>query len=328
MENMQDSCTYVAVINSLRGFGLIVPRISDFIKKRDVAMAKSTSTSYFRMPLDKVMDLCPIRKGDLILPRFFVEIAEKLQSDGNLGSEGLFRVNGTNARMSKLEAAINEGLPLPSTCIVHDLTGVLKQFLRELPDPLLTHWLYPVFIEAHKLRNPADRLRAVLLLCLLLPKAHLHILMYLTNLLNLVVSYPGSKMTAQNLSAIFTPNILRPLDGDVKTMKRASVTTELELANHQQSVGVVELLINNFKDIGKVPPDISASANSLDVMQANDIMSKLRHGDKKKSVLCCCAGQKEEEQMPFAQTKPVASRGDDRRTSKATLELIQGNQGK
>ena len=31
---------------------------------------------------------------------------------------------------------------------VHDVTGTMKQFFRNLPDPLLTHQLYEQFIEA------------------------------------------------------------------------------------------------------------------------------------------------------------------------------------
>ena len=31
---------------------------------------------------------------------------------------------------------------------VHDVTGTMKQFFRNLPDPLLTHQLYDQFIEA------------------------------------------------------------------------------------------------------------------------------------------------------------------------------------
>ena len=31
---------------------------------------------------------------------------------------------------------------------VHDVTGTMKQFFRNLPDPLLTHHLYDQFIEA------------------------------------------------------------------------------------------------------------------------------------------------------------------------------------
>ena len=105
------------------------------------------------------------------------------------------------------------------------------------------------------------------------------------NLLHDVVSFPGSKMSAGNLSAIFTPNILRPLDEDEKTMKRASVTTELELANHQHSVGVVELLITNFREIGRVPVEITRMAKDMDAIEATAIILKLRQDPPKKGGL-------------------------------------------
>ena len=36
----------------------------------------------------------------------------------------------------------------PETYLVNDVAGTLKQFLRSLPDPLLTHHLYAAFINA------------------------------------------------------------------------------------------------------------------------------------------------------------------------------------
>lgn len=36
----------------------------------------------------------------------------------------------------------------PEIYLVNDVAGTLKQFLRSLPDPLLTHHLYAAFINA------------------------------------------------------------------------------------------------------------------------------------------------------------------------------------
>lgn len=314
----------VAVINALQGLRIIVPRVSSVIRKReDKSNSNADKTSLFHVPLAIVVDRCPIRKADLILPRFVVEITERLNEW--LGTEGLFRVNGSNVRMQRMEHSISQGLPIESTAVVHDLTGVLKHFLRELPTPLLSHWLYPVFIQAYQL-SPAERPRAILLLVLLLPKVHIDMIQYLMALMNAIVTYPGSKMSAGNLAAIFAPNILRPLDDDEKSVgKRKQLTSDLELANHTSSVGVVELLITHYKDVGRVPQEI-VRAQPYEFSVAMAKWNALHSDPPKKGFFPCCSSPVEEEETsPLSTKKPVDRSEEQRRSSKATLDLIHHN---
>lgn len=325
---MDDPKINVAIINQLASANnLVVPRIKPFILKREQKCDREADkTSLFKVPLHIVLDRCPIRKGEMILPRFVVEISERLHDF--LGTEGLFRVNGSNARMQILQAAISQGLPIESQVVIHDLTGILKHFLRELPTPLLSHWLYPVFMQAYQL-PVADRLRVILLLVLLLPKTHVDMLQYLMALLHDIVAFPGSKMSPSNLAAIFTPNILRPLDVDEKTHKRAKMTTDLELANHTTSVGIVELLIVNYKAIGKVPADISKLAGTYNFEAAAKQWGALRTEPPKRGLFSCCNPPPEEGPALVEPTTPTTpKRNDDRRTSKAALDLIHGHAAK
>ncbi len=123
-------------------------------------------------------------------------------------------------------------------------------------------------MSAFRLYNEQERLRAVLLVCLELPTAHLHTLRFLLNMLAAVVSQPGSKMTPSNLAAILTPNILRPGDENPRTMERAATTSEEELANHASCCGVVELLIVHHAVVGMVPREISSKASRQEVARA------------------------------------------------------------
>lgn len=321
---MVDVAIKIAAINALQSHHIVIPRVSSLIRKRDDKFnANADKSSLFRVPLSIVVDRCPIRKGDMILPRFVVEITERLHDW--LGTEGLFRVNGSNVRMQRMQASISQGLPIETTAVVHDLTGVLKHFLRELPTPLLSHWLYPIFIQAYQLA-PTDRPRAILLLVLLLPKVNIDMLLYLMTLLNAIVSFPGSKMSAGNLAAIFTPNILRPLDEDEKTMNRSKLTTDLELANHASSVGIVEVLITHFKDIGRVPLDIVRASASIDNTFASNKWKELHSDPPKKGIFPCCSTPVEEEDALVSSRKPPVDRSEEARgSSKATLDLIHGN---
>jgi hypothetical protein len=141
---------------------------------------------------------------------------------------------------------------------VHDVAGLLKLFLRELPEPLLTFRLYDSFIRAFNLPNMRQRSEAVLLLCLELPDANLNTLKFLMQLLYDIVHSEGSLMTEFNLAAIFSPNILKS-----EETSKSSTTTELELINHSATVGIVEFLIENHWQIGIVPPHVQRFAMEL-----------------------------------------------------------------
>ena len=64
---------------------------------------------------------------------------------------------------------------IPEDANVHDIATLLKQYFRELPEPLITSRLFPVFEACYSLGQPAERQRCVLLACLLLPQMHLQV---------------------------------------------------------------------------------------------------------------------------------------------------------
>ena len=88
-----------------------------------------------------------------------------------LEAQGIYRMSGNLAKIRKLILGFNQGAPpTPATtewpsfhCFssssdargflinseeytVHDVAGVLKDFFKSLPDPLLTHTLYQDFV--------------------------------------------------------------------------------------------------------------------------------------------------------------------------------------
>lgn len=154
------------------------------------------------------------------------------------------------------QADIDSGKPVEGT--IHDVAGLVKQFLRVLPEPLLTYRLYSPFVQAVRLAKDEQSLHAIKLLSLELPEANLHCVVFLLRLLRDVVQSTGNRMSASNLAAIFTPNLLRPAS------EQGHVTSELELANHAVTVRVVELMILNSDLIGIPPPETVARSLELD----------------------------------------------------------------
>ncbi|CAG5116968.1 unnamed protein product, partial [Candidula unifasciata] len=134
--------------------------------------------------------------------------------------EGLFRKPGNKSRMTTLkELLIAKGPAVsidPEIFSPNDVACILKEFVRELPEPLLTER----HLEAHRqilalgqhARSPEDisryssrKLSALQLLMLLLPPPVQKLTMHLLQLLQRIADSPESKMTAATLGTIFAP---------------------------------------------------------------------------------------------------------------------------
>ncbi|KAJ3724433.1 hypothetical protein C8R42DRAFT_661799 [Lentinula raphanica] len=87
------------------------------------------------------------------LPALVVRCAQHLLLWG-VGEEGLFRVNGRPSHVSKLRREFDTGADYnlqecsPGELDPHAVASVFKAFLRELPEPILTHALLPYFEAA------------------------------------------------------------------------------------------------------------------------------------------------------------------------------------
>ena len=66
-----------------------------------------------------------------------------------LSCEGIYRISGVKSKVQALKDSYNRGLPV--TLHEHEpnvVASLLKQFLRELPEPVLTTELLPKFEQA------------------------------------------------------------------------------------------------------------------------------------------------------------------------------------
>lgn len=67
-----------------------------------------------------------------------------------LEEEGLFRIPGALAEVKRLKSGFETGLSDLTDRVrdPHAVAGTLKSYLRELPEPLLSHYLYAQWIDA------------------------------------------------------------------------------------------------------------------------------------------------------------------------------------
>ncbi|KAA3682268.1 Rho GTPase-activating protein 19 [Paragonimus westermani] len=130
-----------------------------------------------------------------------------------------------------IQSQLSPRRPLSPQINVHDLASGLKGVLYDLPEPLLTHRLLPLFVQVAGLTNgriddrgnrtylrpmeekiaSAKQLKALRLLCLLLPQSHSVLLKRLLILLTHTLEHSAvNRMTTESLGTLFGPLLLSP----------------------------------------------------------------------------------------------------------------------
>ncbi|KAM7370113.1 hypothetical protein PAMP_011393 [Pampus punctatissimus] len=191
-----------------------------------------------------------------------------------LNIKGIYRVNGAKSRVEKLCQAFENGKDLVelSELYPHDISNVLKLYLRQLPEPLILFRFYNDFIglakesqsvimeelEASRLSptpvTPAQvsvELNRVLFkikdVLRQLPPAHYKTLQFLIEHLHRVTEQSEeNKMTASNLGIIFGPTLIKPRQADAEVSLSS-------LVDYPYQALIVELLIRHYQMIFDTP---------------------------------------------------------------------------
>ncbi|XP_068673991.1 rho GTPase-activating protein 44-like isoform X2 [Montipora foliosa] len=125
--------------------------------------------------------------------------------------QGLFRLAGSAVKIRKLTAEFDAGLVDLGEFEndVHIVTGALKQYLRELPEPLMTFTLYNDWIQAHSIQDNGARLQAYWSIVDKMPPLYKANLRYLIKFLGKVSKNSEvNKMNASNIAIVIAPNII------------------------------------------------------------------------------------------------------------------------
>eukprot|EP01094_Clydonella_sp_ATCC50884_P014334 TRINITY_DN2471_c6_g1_i1.p1 TRINITY_DN2471_c6_g1~~TRINITY_DN2471_c6_g1_i1.p1 ORF type:complete len:629 (+),score=207.09 TRINITY_DN2471_c6_g1_i1:355-2241(+) len=189
------------------------------------------------------------------LPRVATECLAYLREKG-LQTEGIFRIPGNTLHVENLKKYYNgEGDYSLAKCNdAHAAAGVFKLYLRELPDPLLTHRFYDTFIAVQKNPDWEYRMTNLRKLVYALPPHHKNLLRELCKfLLQVARNDSVNKMSLPNLAIVFGPNILRP--------KHESMLRMIEDARHVNGVLLnlckeYAFLVTNTSMVPKLSPDI------------------------------------------------------------------------
>ncbi|KAI1208830.1 RhoGAP-domain-containing protein [Annulohypoxylon truncatum] len=208
--------------------GLIEARKATFWNKFGKAFGKNETRKVnkkkgiFGVPLELIVErdgadsTDGVGPGALRIPAIIEDTITALKNK-DLSVEGVFRKNGNIKKLTEQVAAVdrdgcdairwNDETP-------HQLAALLKRYLRELPDPLMTQKLYKVWIAATKIKDTDKRRHCLHLTCCLLPQIHRDTLEVLFSFLKWVATFhqvdedTGSRMDVHNLARVIAPNIL------------------------------------------------------------------------------------------------------------------------
>ncbi|KAL0977813.1 hypothetical protein UPYG_G00161530 [Umbra pygmaea] len=159
--------------------------------------------------LSSLADFAP--SSSPMIPALVVHCVKEVELRG-LEEAGLYRVSGDARTVKELKERFVRGRgvpPLEKVEDIHCVTGLLKDFLRNLPEPLLTFRLNRAFMEAAEIQDDDNSLAMIFQTISELPPPNRDTLAYLViHLKRVAQSVLDTKMDITNLSRVFGPTLV------------------------------------------------------------------------------------------------------------------------
>lgn len=188
------------------------------------------------------------RNDNASVPLVVRKCVEEIEKRG-LSAQGLYRISGNARRKKQLHAQFDED----STAVdlseenypdINIIAGILKDYLRELPEPLITESLSKLLIRAAQdqvqNQDQAAQKRLLSKFLVQLPQNNRETLVYLLNhFMHVIAEKDTNKMDAHNLSVCFGPVLLCP---------PANLTESKDLLDLKLHIKVVEFLFYLWKN--------------------------------------------------------------------------------
>lgn len=228
--------------------------------------------------------------GDVLIPQFLDSLIHTMRSK-DLRVEGIFRKNGNIRQLKEEVEALDKDQPVSlEDDSPIQLAVLLKKFLHELPDPLLTFRLHTLFVRSQAVEPEEERVRLLQAIAMLLPRVHRDVLEVLSLFLRWVSTFAslppsepapssgtgtppsgpaaaalagagGSKMDLPNLALVMAPNLLYP---------RLSMADKSEAFAANRAVTTILTYQDAFWHV----PSVLAPALRPDVVEGADKVSR------------------------------------------------------
>ncbi|XP_048826389.1 rho GTPase-activating protein 7-like isoform X3 [Brienomyrus brachyistius] len=190
-----------------------------------------------------------------------------------LDQVGLFRKSGVKSRIQALRQmneACLDGISYEGQS-AYDVADMLKQYFRDLPEPLLTSKLGETFLQIYQYIPKEQRLQAVRAAVLLLPDHHREALQTLLYFLSDVAGAAAdNQMTCTNLAVCLAPslfhlNTLRRDGSTSRVMQRKQSLGKPDQKDLNENLAATQGLahmISECRKIFLIPEEMSRCRNS------------------------------------------------------------------
>ncbi|KAL6106364.1 myo9a [Pungitius sinensis] len=187
------------------------------------------------------VELSRLTSEERAVPQLVEKLINYIEMHG-LYTEGIYRKPGSANKIKELRLGLDTDVSVVSLddYNIHVIASVLKQWLRDLPSPLMTFELYEEFLRAMGQPDRREVIRGVYSVIDQLSRTHLSTLERLIfHLVRIALQEETNRMSANALAIVFAPCILRcpdtidPLQS-VQDISKTTACVEL-IINEQMS---------------------------------------------------------------------------------------------
>ncbi|KAM4603844.1 rho GTPase-activating protein 7 isoform 2-T2 [Polymixia lowei] len=248
------------------GFSWAVPKFMKRIKVRDYK-----DKNVFGVPLQ-----VNVQRTGQPLPQGIQQAMRYLRNQC-LDQVGLFRKSGVKSRIQALRQ-MNEACGADGGGVnyegqsAYDVADMLKQYFRDLPEPLLTSKLSETFLQIYQYMPKELRLQAVRAAVLLLPDENREALRTLLCLLSDVTASVGeNQMTPTNLAVCLAPSLFhlntlrRKESSSPRVMNRKPTLGKPDQRDLNENLAATHGLthmIQECRKLFRIPEEMSRCRNS------------------------------------------------------------------
>lgn len=218
----------------------------------------------FGVPLEAL-----VRPGEKI-PSVVDRLITSIELYG-LYTEGLYRKSGAQTKVRAVKAHMErdpDNIDFTNTP-VHVLATILKFFLRELPEPLLTFECYDALLHATELQDEEDQLQTIFSIIKGIPKLNFDLLERLVfHMVRVAQHEEHNRMSANALAIVFAPCILRSqrsqtVQDSLNDIAKQTMVMEVIVAQQLRRVQIT------LQDIDSVDSETATAGERLDCIRSS-----------------------------------------------------------
>ncbi|KAM7151112.1 unconventional myosin-IXa isoform 8-T10 [Macrochelys suwanniensis] len=157
------------------------------------------------------VELSRLTNEERAVPLVVEKLINYIEMHG-LYTEGIYRKSGSTNKIKELRQGLDTDIDHVNLddYNIHVIASVFKQWLRDLPNPLMTFELYEEFLRAMGLQERKETIRGVYSVIDQLSRTHLSTLERLIfHLVRIALQEETNRMSANALAIVFAPCILR-----------------------------------------------------------------------------------------------------------------------